>query len=73
MPMEFVNVANWDRAARIVVGLVMLYLGWFGAGDGLWAAALRIFGFLPLLTGVIGWDPVYALLGWKTKRLRRRR
>lgn len=71
MPADFVNEATWDRALRVVVGLVMLYLGWFGAGDGIVGAALRIFGFLPILTGVIGWDPVYALFGWKTKRLRR--
>jgi hypothetical protein len=73
MPKDFVIVANWDRALRIVVGLVMVYLGWFGTGDSLWSAALRIFGFLPLLTGVVGWDPVYALLGWKTRPLRYRR
>ena len=68
--MDFVNEARWDRALRIVVGLVMVYLGWFGSGEGLWAAALRIFGFIPLVTGVIGWDPVYALLGIKTSRTR---
>ena len=71
--MNFVNEAVWDRVVRILIGLAMVYLGWFGTGEGILAAALRIFGFLPLLTGVIGWDPVYALLGFKTKRLPRRR
>jgi hypothetical protein len=27
---SFANEAGWDRALRIVVGVVLLYLGWAG-------------------------------------------
>ena len=69
--MEYTNEAGWDRALRVVLGLIMIYLGWFVLGDGLVAAAFKIFGFVPLITGVIGWCPFYSLLGLATKRIRR--
>jgi len=69
--MEYTNEAGWDRALRVVLGLIMIYLGWFVLGDGLVAAAFKIFGFVPLITGVIGWCPFYSLLGLATKRVRR--
>lgn len=69
--MEYTNEAVWDRALRVVLGLVMIYLGWFVLGDGLASAVFKIFGFVPLVTGVIGWCPFYSLLGRATKRIRR--
>ncbi len=60
------NQAPWDRGLRIVVGASLLILGFFGGVEGLPGAALRIFGWLPLLTGLLGWDPVYAFFGWRT-------
>ena len=50
-----------DRMLRIVAGLVLLGLaatgtvGWWG-----WL------GIVPLATGLIGWCPVYTLLGLNT-------
>jgi hypothetical protein len=69
--MEYTNEAGWDRALRLVLGLLMIGLGWFVLGDGLLAAVLKIFGFVPLITGLIGWCPFYSLLGLATKRARR--
>ncbi len=60
------NQAPWDRGLRVVVGAVLLIVGFFGGVEGLFGAALRIFGWLPLLTGLFGWDPIYAFLGWRT-------
>ncbi|HXJ32186.1 MAG TPA: DUF2892 domain-containing protein [Gemmatimonadales bacterium] len=31
---SFMNEAGWDRALRIVVGVVLLYLGWAGIIGG---------------------------------------
>ena len=63
-----VNEAEWDRVVRVVAGLVMLYLGWAGVVAGGGATILKWFGFLPLLTGIVGYCPAYPLLGFKTKK-----
>jgi len=64
--MKLLNEAGWDRILRIVVGIVLLYLGWGGVVVGTWGLVLKIVGFIPLLTGLIGWCPVYTLFGFKT-------
>jgi hypothetical protein len=63
-----VNEATWDRIARIALGVVVLYLGWANVVTGGWGLALKIVGFLPLLTGLVGWCPAYALLKVSTKK-----
>jgi hypothetical protein len=65
---EFRNEANWDRFLRVLLGAGMLLLGWFVIGEGILGAAFRIFGFIPLVTGLMGWCPFYTLLGVATKR-----
>ena len=65
---DFSNVATWDRALRIVAGIAMLWLGWSDLVDGLSAIALVIFAWFPLLTGLLGWCPVYSILGVSTLR-----
>lgn len=55
------NVGGIDRILRIAVGLVLIALaatgtvGWWG-----WL------GIVPLATGVVGWCPPYAMLGFNT-------
>ena len=61
------NAGTWDRVLRVVMGLVMLIIGWSSDG-GSWAPALRVFALYPLITGIAGWCPVYALLGTGTHR-----
>jgi hypothetical protein len=63
-----VNEAGWDRAIRVVAGLVLLYLGWGGVVAGTLGTVFKWLGFLPLLTGVIGFCPAYPLLGIGTKK-----
>jgi hypothetical protein len=62
-----VNEAGWDRILRIVLGLAMLVLGWGGFVGGVWGAVLQWLGFVPLLTGLIGWCPLYSVFHIKTK------
>jgi hypothetical protein len=55
-----------DRALRVIVGLVLIAvaLGWFGpAYTSVWGW----FGVVPLLTGLVGWCPLYSLLGIRTR------
>ncbi|NIC43723.1 DUF2892 domain-containing protein [Aquabacterium sp. A08] len=55
------NVGGIDRILRIVVGLVLIALAATGT-VGLWG----YIGVVPLLTGLVGWCPPYALFGWNT-------
>jgi hypothetical protein len=63
-----VNEATWDRVARVVAGLVLLYLGWSGVVAGTLGTVFKWVGFLPLLTGIVGYCPAYPLLGFRTKK-----
>lgn len=63
---SFINEAGWDRALRVVLGVVLLYLGWAGVVGGTLGWILKIVGFLPLATGLVGWCALYALLGIST-------
>ena len=65
---QIANEAGWDRVLRAVLGLTLLFLGWSGMVEGLPGALLKIFGPLPLVTGLVGWDPIYAIFGWSTLR-----
>lgn len=64
---DYVNLALWDRALRIAFGTAMLAVGWLDLVPGLWAAALQLFGWFPLVTGIAGWCPFYVLLGCRTR------
>jgi len=56
------NLARWDRILRILVGTVMVLLAISGAVDGILRVGLLLFAWVPLATGALGWDPIYALL-----------
>jgi len=66
--MKYVNEAGWDRIVRVVLGIVLLYLGWTDVVTGDWGTFLKIIGFLPLLTGLVGFCPLYAVLKIRTHK-----
>jgi hypothetical protein len=68
MKMKFINESNVDRIIRVVVGIVILALGWGGVVAGGWGLFLKIFGFIPLITGLVGICPLYAVLKIGTKK-----
>ncbi|GAB4207894.1 MAG: DUF2892 domain-containing protein [Tibeticola sp.] len=55
------NEGTIDRALRIIVGLVLLGLAYTGT-VGAWGWI----GVVPLATGLMGWCPLYTLLGINT-------
>ncbi len=59
--MTFVNEAGWDRIARVVAGIVLLAVG-FGVVGGTAGTVLGVVGLVPLLTGLVGYCPIYRLL-----------
>lgn len=63
-----VNEAGWDRIIRLVIGLVLLYLGWGGVVVGSLGLVFKVLGFVPLITGLIGWCPLYSLVNFSTKK-----
>jgi hypothetical protein len=62
------NEAGWDRTLRVLLGVALLWISWGGAVTGTPGAVLKIVGFVPLLTGLIGWCPLYSVLGFSTRR-----
>ncbi|MCB1513089.1 MAG: DUF2892 domain-containing protein [Hyphomicrobiaceae bacterium] len=58
------NVGGIDRILRIVIGAALI-LGYFLNGDGAYSW-LYLLGIIPLATGIIGWCPPYAMLGFNT-------
>ena len=55
------NEGGIDRIVRIVAGLVLIGLAYTGT-VGMWG----YIGVVPLATGLIGWCPVYTMLGMNT-------
>jgi hypothetical protein len=56
------NESNMDRIIRVVVGVVLLFLGVSGVLSGGLAIAADVVGAIMLLTGAIGFCPIYAIL-----------
>ena len=59
--MKFQNEGTLDRIVRVVLGLAVLSLVFVGPQTP-WAWI----GIVPLVTGMVGWCPLYALLGVST-------
>ena len=63
------NMSNLDRGLRVIVGLILiaLALGLHDAGNSpasnLWWGWI---GVIPLATALIGWCPLYSVLGIST-------
>lgn len=55
------NVGGIDKILRIVAGVVLLALAIMGIG-----APWTFIGIAPLATGLMGWCPLYPLLGLST-------
>jgi hypothetical protein len=56
------NEGSIDRVARVLLGSLLLSLFFFGPHT--W---LGLLGIVPLLTGVVGFCPLYRVLGVSTR------
>ena len=57
------NVGRIDRWIRIVIGIVLLSLVVFLSGGIRW---IGLIGLIPLVTGLVGYCPIYSILKMKT-------
>jgi hypothetical protein len=62
-----VNVGRTDKLVRIIVGVGLLSLFFLLKGD---ARLLGLIGIVPLATGVVGYCPLYSMLGLNTRPTR---
>ena len=62
-----INESAWDRIVRVVLGLALLYLWVGGVLSGAVAIVVGIVGIILLITGLVGFCPLYRVLGFSTK------
>lgn len=62
------NVGTIDRVLRILAGLALIAvaLGFFGSD---YQTVWGWIGLIPLATGLVGWCPLYTVLGLKTYKV----
>ena len=63
------NVGMIDMLFRLVFGAVLLYIGFMDnpiISDGLPKTIIGIFAFVPFLTGLLKFCPLYAIIGIST-------
>ncbi|HYD95449.1 MAG TPA: DUF2892 domain-containing protein [Noviherbaspirillum sp.] len=59
------NVGTVDKIVRLILALALFSLFFLLPGDERW---LALAGFIPLVTGLINWCPLYTLFGINTCR-----
>ena len=57
------NVGGIDRVLRILIGAALVAMVFVGPMTP-WGWV----GLVPLLTGLVGWCPPYAMFGWNTRK-----
>ena len=57
------NIGRFERFIRVLVGLFILSLIFWGP-ESYWG----LLGFIPILTGLSGWCPLYRIFGVSTHK-----
>jgi fatty acid desaturase len=60
------NMGNADRTIRILAAIVFAVLYFTGTITGTWGIVLLLLGVVFVLTGFIGYCPLYAVVGLNT-------
>ena len=60
------NESNIDRIIRAVAGVLLLFLGFGGFFGGTLGVVADVLGVVLLLTGAIGFCPLYAMFKFNT-------
>lgn len=62
-----VNEGTVDRVIRVIVGVVLVAAAYF-ATTGVWSIVLYVVAAILLITGAVGFCPLYTLLGISTTK-----
>lgn len=61
------NEATWDRIVRVVLGVILILVPILFTQE-VFGILIGIVGLILLVTGLIGFCPLYALFGIRTKK-----
>lgn len=62
------NLSHRERGIRIALGTILLAACLLHWTDDRLAIGLFLFAWVPVVTGLAGWCPVYQLFGYSTRR-----
>lgn len=62
------NMSNIDRLIRAIVAVLLVYLYIGGIVTGAFGIILVVLGVILLITSVLGFCPIYALLKFSTRK-----
>jgi hypothetical protein len=62
------NESGIDRIIRVVLGIVLFVLYFTGVVSGVLGTIFIVLGIIALLTGAVGFCPLYALLKIRTNK-----
>jgi hypothetical protein len=62
------NESNIDRYIRVIAGIALSVLGWANIVPGTFGLIFKIVGGLALLTGLVGFCPIYAIFKFRTNK-----
>lgn len=63
------NMGNLDRVLRILIAIVIISLYYSGMISGTWAIILLVISAAFILTGFIGFCPLYYPFGLRTRKV----
>ena len=73
--MTFINEGLWDRLIRIIAGIALEYAAWIiwvpasvMSPTGTIGIVFLVTGAIALVTGLVGWCPVYAFFDFSTNK-----
>jgi fatty acid desaturase len=62
------NEGSVDRIIRVIVGIALIALGMLGLASGVWMWVAYVLGAILLVTGIIGFCPLYKLFKFSTAK-----
>ena len=62
-----INMGTVDRIVRVVVGVVLAAVGFFGT-TGVWSIVLYVLAVVMFVTAAVGFCPLYLPFGISTKK-----
>jgi uncharacterized membrane protein HdeD (DUF308 family) len=63
------NEGTTDRLIRLILGVVLIIIGWLVLGNNTLGIILDVVGVLLLITGITGFCTVYKILGMNTLKM----